>query len=345
MFIDACRNDPGSGTKGAGLNSFVDYDAEGLRILFSTKAGKVSYENSALGHGVFSHYLIEALQGAAARQGLITFRQVADHVRKKVRAWGYSQGQVQVPYEAGDASGDFLLMQTSGPENARLTIRSNVSGDSVYVNGDYKGSTRLDLELPPGNYRVRVSKPGHGDWEQPITLEEGAEGVLRARLVPSVISTVTPPRDVEKEEWREPVTGMEFMWVPGGCFQMGSNGWNSNENEEPVHEVRVDGFWLGKFEVTQGQWKAVMGNNSSNFKNGDNYPAVGVSWNDVQGFIGKLDARGQGGIRLPTEAEWEYACRSGGKQQDYCAGNDVDQSAWYGENSGDKIHRVGEKPA
>ncbi len=86
-------------------------------------------------------------------------------------------------------------------------------------------------------------------------------------------------REVEfkqKEEWRDPVTGMEFAWVPGGCFQMGSN--EGDPNEKPVHEVCVDGFWMGKYEVTQGQLKLVMGNNPSLFKGSDNHPVESVSW-------------------------------------------------------------------
>ncbi len=147
----------------------------------------------------------------------------------------------------------------------------------------------------------------------------------------------------QKEEWRDPVTGMEFVWVPEGCFDMGSN--EGESNEKPVHEVCVDGFWMGKYEVTQGQWEKVMGNNPSSFKASDSHPVETVSWNDVQDFIRKLNALGKGGFRLPTEAEWEYACRSGGKQETYCGGNDVNRVAWYWENSGEKTHPVGEKAA
>ena len=147
----------------------------------------------------------------------------------------------------------------------------------------------------------------------------------------------------QKQEWRDPVTGMAFAWVPEGCFQMGSN--EGHSDEKPVHEVCVDGFWMGKYEVTQGQWKKIMGNNPSYFKKGVNHPVEKVSWNDVQGFINKLNSKGQGGFRLPTEAEWEYACRSGGKQEKYCGGDDVDRVAWYDNNSGNKTHPVGKNSA
>ncbi|MBF0584006.1 MAG: formylglycine-generating enzyme family protein [Magnetococcales bacterium] len=77
----------------------------------------------------------------------------------------------------------------------------------------------------------------------------------------------------------------------------------------------------------------------------DDCPVEKVSWNDVQEFIQKLNARGQGRYRLPTEAEWEYACRSGGKPEKYCGGNDIDRLAWYDGNSGSKTHPVGQKAA
>lgn len=109
--------------------------------------------------------------------------------------------------------------------------------------------------------------------------------------------------------WRDPTTGMEFVWVSGESFRMGSN--DGIEDEKPKHWVTVDSFWIGKYEVTQGQWQKIMGGNSSNFKKGFNYPVEQVSWNDCQEFIRKLNQQSGNIFRLPTEAEWEYACRAG----------------------------------
>ncbi|MBF0328761.1 MAG: formylglycine-generating enzyme family protein [Nitrospirae bacterium] len=146
---------------------------------------------------------------------------------------------------------------------------------------------------------------------------------------------------------KDSATGMELVFVKGGCYQMGCGSWTSEcyDDEKPVHEVCVDDYYIGKYEVTQGQWQAVMGNNPSHFKNcGDNCPVENVSWNDVQEFISRLNSRSGGGkYRLPTEAEWEYAARSGGKSEKYSGGNDVDSVAWYSSNSGSKTHQVGTK--
>ena len=118
-------------------------------------------------------------------------------------------------------------------------------------------------------------------------------------------------------------------------------------DEKPVHTVCVDDYYIGKYEVTQGQWQSVMGNNPSFFKNcGEKCPVEQVSWNDIQEFIKKLNAKTGKKYRLPTEAEWEYAARSGGKKEKYAGtSSDVElgKYAWYSANSGGSAHPSGQK--
>jgi len=135
----------------------------------------------------------------------------------------------------------------------------------------------------------------------------------------------------------------EFVLVKGGCYRMGDTFGVGRPDELPVHEVCADDFYLGKYEVTQGQWQGVMGYNPAYHKNGDEYPVEQVSWNDVQGFIQKLNDKTGQFYRLPTEAEWEYAARSGGKPEKYSGGGSVDAVAWYRSTSGGKTHPVGTK--
>ncbi|MBF0138286.1 MAG: formylglycine-generating enzyme family protein, partial [Magnetococcales bacterium] len=127
--------------------------------------------------------------------------------------------------------------------------------------------------------------------------------------------------------------GMEFVRVPGGCFQMGSEEQDRHNEEKPIHEVCLDTFEIARHEITQGQWQAVMGSNPAYFSLcGKGCPVENISWNDVHEFIRKLNAKGVGHYRLPTEAEWEYACRSGGKDTEFSGNIDAQQVAWYANN-------------
>jgi len=147
--------------------------------------------------------------------------------------------------------------------------------------------------------------------------------------------------------FRDPATGMELVHVEGGCYRMGDIFGDGESEETPVHEVCLDGFYIGKYEVTQGQWKKVMGSNPSRdggCRGNDDCPVDSVSWNDAREFASRLSGRGGGRrYRLPTEAEWEYAARSGGKSERYSGGDDVDSVAWFAENSGRRNHPVGTK--
>lgn len=153
-----------------------------------------------------------------------------------------------------------------------------------------------------------------------------------------------PAREPADEKITDSPTGMEMVFVKGGCYQMGDTFGDGKANEKPVHEVCVNDFYIGKYEVTQGQWKKVMGYNASYFSScGDNCPVEQVTWKDTQEFISKLNNQSGKNCRLPTEAEWEYAARSGGKSEKYSGGSDVDAVAWYEDNSGETPHPVGQK--
>ena len=150
-------------------------------------------------------------------------------------------------------------------------------------------------------------------------------------------------------DYEETAFGMSLRMVAvqGGTFMMGATeeqGDDAYDDEKPVHSVSLDGFYIGKYEVTQGQWKAVMGTNPSYFK-GDDLPVEDVSWNDAVSFCEKLSEMTGKTFRLPTEAEWEYAAR-GGQQVDgtkYAGSNTLDDVAWSTGNSSSKTHPVGTK--
>lgn len=150
----------------------------------------------------------------------------------------------------------------------------------------------------------------------------------------------------ERGDFKEPTIGTQFGFVKSGCYKMGDNFGGGYSNEKPVHEVCVDDFYMGKYEVTQKEWMAIMGNNPSNFKGCDNCPVDSVSWDDVQEFINKLNQKTGKHYRLPTEAEWEYAARSGGKKEKWAGTNNEEELmdyAWNESNAEEKTHPVGQK--
>ena len=140
---------------------------------------------------------------------------------------------------------------------------------------------------------------------------------------------------------------IDMVRVEAGTFTMGATAEmkNPDYNEKPIHRVTLtNDYYIGKYEVTQALWKAVMGNNPSGFK-GDNLPVEMVGWDDCQEFIGKLNRITGKKFRLPTEAEWEYAARGGNKSRgyQYSGSNNLSDVAWFLDNSGEMTHAVGTK--
>ena len=146
---------------------------------------------------------------------------------------------------------------------------------------------------------------------------------------------------------------MAFVWIEPGTFQMGSpdSEEGRGDDEDPVHEVEIsEGFWLGKYEVTQEQWEVVMEttpwSGRTHVVPDPSHPAVSISWDDVQEFISRLNAEaGEALYRLPSEAEWEYACRAGSTTR-WSFGDDESQLThygWYSDNGEGYTHAVGQK--
>lgn len=138
----------------------------------------------------------------------------------------------------------------------------------------------------------------------------------------------------------------DMVLVKGGCFEMGDTFGDGQVSEKPVHDVCVNDFYVGRYEVTQRQWVEVMGTNQFDLKCCEHWPVYKVSWNDVQNFIRSLNQKTGKNYRLPTEAEWEYAARSGGKREKFAgtsSDREVGEYAWYFLNSVDSPHPVGQK--
>ena len=155
----------------------------------------------------------------------------------------------------------------------------------------------------------------------------------------------------EKTNLSLTVNGVSFdmVYVEGGTFDMGATseqGGDAYDDEYPVHSVTLSGYYIGKCEVTQELWEAVMGGNPSEFI-GAQKPVESVSWYDCQEFVSRLNSLTGRTFRLPTEAEWEYAARGGNKSlhYKYSGSGNIGYVAWYYDNSGSSTHAVGTKTA
>jgi formylglycine-generating enzyme len=181
---------------------------------------------------------------------------------------------------------------------------------------------------------------GRADWTKAEEyLERAAELIPGLQAIVAARSRLDLSRKEEAErtprsafEWQDPDTGLEFVWVNGGCFEMGSDSGSSDES--PLHEVCVEGFWMGRYEVTNRQYRQFKPKHDSKSVggyslNGDQRPVVYVSWEDVQKYASWLSQKGNGTFRLPTEAEWEYAARAGSKAR-YFWGESESETCKYG---------------
>ena len=193
--------------------------------------------------------------------------------------------------------------------------------------------TQQQPQRPVQQQPVEQPQPTKPEPQQPVQQQPEPEPMP---------ATVQQPQQPQHN-----LPDIAMVYVSGGTFTMGatseqgSDAWNE---EKPAHSVTLSGYYIGKYEVTQKLWKAVMGSNPSDFK-GDNLPVECVSWNDVQEFLRKLNAMTGKQYRLPTEAEWEFAARGGNSSRGYkySGSNSLGSVAWYFGNSGSRTHAVGTK--
>jgi len=243
--------------------------------------------------------------------------------------------RLSLQQQAGDDCADDQCLVSYG---RALGTRYMVAGVLSKVGSTYSVSLRL-LDTEGNNAGVvnRVSercKCSHDELFDTVAVAAaklmGLEptGPVQARTAPAPSVPGLEP---------------EMTFVKGGCFQMGDSLGEGARDEKPVHEVCVDDFSIGRYEVTQGQWEKVMGQNPAHFPRGEDYPVETVSWNDAREYIGSLNRKSGKTYRLPTEAEWEYACRSGGRVEKYCGGDNPEELAWHKGNSRGATRLVGTK--
>ena len=237
-----------------------------------------------------------------------------------------------------------------------LSVNFKPFGSDVYVDGVKVGqSPRVFNGVLVGNHNVEIRKSGYATSRQTVMISEGQTASISGSLTSSTSSSSantlsSSGSSLSGNALTIPVKNgisIEMVKVEAGSFNMGATPEMEKpaDREKPVHRVTLtNNYYIGKYEVTQALWQAVMGSNPSYFK-GDDLPVEKVSWNDCQDFISKLNAMTGKRFRLPTEAEWEYAARGGKKSRgyQYSGSNTLGDVAWYNDNSGPKTHAVGTK--
>ena len=234
-----------------------------------------------------------------------------------------------------------------------LSVNYKPFGADIYVDGNKVGqSPRVFNGLLVGSHKVEIKKDGYGTDSKTVNILEGQTATLSGVLTTNASSSVASGASLSGNTITIPVKdgiSIDMVRVEAGMFTMGATPEMENPfgDEKPPHQVTLtNDYYIGKYEVTQALWQAVMGSNPSNFK-GDDLPVETVSWDDCQKFIIKLNRITGKKFRLPTEAEWEYAARGGKKSSgyQYSGSNNLSDVAWYTDNSGSKTHAVGSKQA
>ena len=220
-----------------------------------------------------------------------------------------------------------------------VVFNCNVPLAMLSIDGVPNGTASGTRFLKTGKHNIEVTADNYVDYSRTFAVNSSSRRVnITLQEIP-----------VRFSDGVLTINGVsyEMVWVEGGTFRMGATseqGSDAWDFEKPVHSVTLSGYYIGKTEVTQALWKAVMGSNPS-CREGDDLPVENVSWNDCQEFIRKVNALTGQHFRLPTEAEWEFACRGGNNSRGYkySGSNYIDNVAWYDGNSGDKTHPVATK--
>ena len=378
-IIDACRDNPfkgqgrNIGTRGLAPTSAAD----GQMVIFSAGAGQQALDRVGPSdknpNGLFTRIFIKEMDkpGVPVHDAL---RNVRDEVVRQAK--GVNHAQTPAIYD--QSTGKFFFKRgtqiataaTSSVDDTpapalpsaeselwSAVLAGNTEDDyqtylSQYPNGKNAGEAKRRLDNSRKTAQAAAAQKEKDAWAnaEKLASAEGFKGYLDAypqgiysalaqtrlkRLEAAGGSSVAPGKT-----FKDCADCPEMVGIPAGSFEMGGTA----SDEQPVHHVSLKAFSLGKTEVTQAQWRAVMGTNPSRFKNCDDCPVENVSWDDIQGFLQKLNSKTGKSYRLPSEAEWEYACRAGGTHE-YCGSHSVDAVAWYDKNSGSKTHPVGQKQA
>nr|NQU89156.1 SUMF1/EgtB/PvdO family nonheme iron enzyme [Bacteroidota bacterium] len=316
-----------------------------------------SAEEQVPDHSLFREYFVKAITTSDAdanNDGYLTGSELSSYLFDKVTNYSYDQqhpqaGKIRDQYLD---KGDFIfVLDSRKKENTHAThisiIEENIAHyGSIELTTEISGSLFLDgtwlknvsrdthvtlSDVPTGSHNLKIT--GDENWQEGINVNED---------ITTRITAKSAKHNVKQFDW-EP----DMVFVKGGTFTMGCTREQTDckDDEKPRHQVILDDFYIGKYEVTQKLWLEVIGNNPSYFSACNDCPVEQVNWSDVQEFIKKLNQKTGKKYRMPTEAEWEFAARGGISETSttFAGSNNIDEVAWYEKNSDGKTHPVGQK--
>ena len=340
VILDACRNNPFERRFRGGGQGLAQINAPtGTLIAYATAPGKVAADGDGR-NGLYTQELLKAMDIPGMKIEDV-FKRVRGNVIRVT-------GDAQTPWESSSLTGDFYFI-FQGPtvvhvQQAPVDPETDTWKAAESTNTESAYHAYLDA-YPKGRYAVAAHIRVNA-------LKTLAVASASPSVAVSPAPTFMPPASVMAAEKQRLTAGNvfkdcaecpEMIMIPPGSFEMGSN--NGDSDEKPVHSVTLKGFALSRTEVTQGQWREIIGNNPSSFSScGDDCPVEQVNWYDAQEFIRRLSQKTGKTYRLPSESEWEYACRAGGTHA-FCGSEKIDSVAWFDSNSGVKTHSVAGKQA
>ena len=385
LLLDACRNSPQAGRADADnrMGDVISRDIVAAArskpsggtttaLLSACRSGQRAYEWPAKGHGVFTQYLIEGLDGAAWAGEVLEFEQLAGFAARQVRQWSANTPGLPIPQEPwyekfGDP--EPVLLAVGGPQagstpaqakpvtlpkkpqavQAKPTERWWVAIDGREQGPLDDAAIRDAIKQGKVTRKTECWRDGMDAWRPLGQTNEWANAFPPVQPSPEII---TPPKrkpklpDVLELDCGDGAA-MKCKLIPAGTFMMGSPKTEVGRSSEegPQHEVTLSRpFYMGIYPVTQAQYKVVMRTNPSSFKD-DHRPVECVNRDDALGFCEELSSLTNRTILLPSEAQWEYACRAGSTTRYGFGDGDsrLDLYGWYDANSGKKTHPVAQK--
>jgi len=344
VFLDACRDNPYARTFRTASRGLSKENApSGTLISFATRPGSLAADGMGK-NGLYTGALLLAMNDANR-----PIEQILKTVVTSVKA---GSKNLQEPWMEGSIEGEFCfgdctrVVQSVVPEMSAAQLEEKFWDDAKAA-GNRDAFEAYLGSYPKGRY-ANLARANIARLSKDVQIVSAPPVVAPVITPPVTKPVIASPVRLSGGAFKDCDDCPEMVAVPAGSFLMGSKAdpfasSPPSADETPQHAVSIKAFSLGKFEVTQEQWFALMGNLPSNFK-GRTLPVEQVSWDDAQAFVKKLSEKTGKQYRLPAEAEWEYACRAGGQDM-YCGSDRADDVGWYDSNSGRSTRPVGGKQA